>query len=118
MAIQIGAILKKRREWARLTQQELIEHTGLDRSSSYIGALERGKTSPTLEELEHLARYFRTDVVEMIEEARGSAERRTQESVAPETPSEMDRLWAALSEDDRDLLLQFGELLLRRRKRG
>ena len=32
MAIEIGRTLRRRREWARLTQQELVDHTGLDRS--------------------------------------------------------------------------------------
>ena len=43
MAINLGPTLKRRREWARLTQQELVDHTRLDRSASYISAL-RGRT--------------------------------------------------------------------------
>ena len=52
MAINIGPTVRRRREWARLTQQELVDHTRMDRSASYISAIETGRTSPTLQELE------------------------------------------------------------------
>ena len=69
MAIEIGPILRRRREWARLTQQELVDHTRMDRSASYISALETGRISPTLVELEQLARYFRLSVIELLQGA-------------------------------------------------
>src|SRR4051794_19119504 len=90
MAIEIGPVLRRRREWARLTQQDLIDHTGMDRSASYISALETGRSSPTLVELEQLARYFRISVLELLQEALDAAARRdaafggTGESGAPE----------------------------------
>ena len=86
MAIEIGPTLRKRREWARLTQQELVDHTRMDRSASYISALETGRTSPTLQELEQLARYFRVSVIELLEEAMEAAARRggsSETSAAP-----------------------------------
>src|SRR5207248_10365359 len=55
MAINIGPTLRRRREWARLTQQELVDHTRMDRSASYVSALETGRSSPTLLELEQLS---------------------------------------------------------------
>src|SRR5437763_15050298 len=105
MAINIGPILRRRREWARLTQQELVDHTRMDRSASYVSALETGRSSPTLVELEQLARYFRLTVIELLEEAMEETARRSGERPA-EAPPEDDRLqrvFSALSENDREL---------------
>jgi transcriptional regulator with XRE-family HTH domain len=118
MAINIGPTLKRRREWARLTQQELVEHTRLDRSASYISALETGKTSPTLDELERLSRYFRLTVFEFLQECVDDSERRTSGSAAPaaQTDDRLEDQFNALGEDDRELALEFMELLARRRR--
>ena len=118
VAINIGPTLRRRREWARLTQQELIDHTGMDRSASYISALETGRSSPTLVELEQLARYFRISVIELLEEAMDDRSR--QEAAASAEPPGDDRLqrcFAALDEEDQDLAIGILELLARRRKR-
>jgi transcriptional regulator with XRE-family HTH domain len=56
-----------------MTQQDLVEYTGLDRSASYISSIETGRTSPTLAELEAIARVFRTTAIEMIQEAGGGS---------------------------------------------
>ena len=118
MSIDIGPTLRRRREWARLTQQELVDHTRLDRSSSYISALETGRTSPTLEELDKLARYFRQTVIEFLEEASGDSARRSGNSdAAPETDDRVQRLYGALAEEDQELTLEFMELLAKRKAR-
>ena len=119
MAINIGPTLRRRREWARLTQQELVDHTRMDRSASYISALETGRSSPTLQELEQLARYFRISVIELLEEAMEESERRSG-ATPPAPPPEddrLERLFSALHEDDQQLALDFLELLSRRRRR-
>lgn len=120
MAIEIGPIIRRRREWARLTQQELIDHTRLDRSSSYLGAVERGKTSPTLEELEQLARYFRLDVLDLLAEARDPRDRRPEAAETSEAPDvqQLLSLYGSLSPDDRDLALDLLACIARRRKHG
>jgi transcriptional regulator with XRE-family HTH domain len=118
MSIEIGPTLRRRREWARLTQQELVDHTRLDRSASYISALETGRTSPTLEELDKLARYFRQTVIEFLEEASGDSQRRSGAAeAAPEVDDQVQRLYGALSEDDQGLALEFMELLAKRKSR-
>ena len=116
MAINIGPTLRRRREWARLTQQELIDHTGMDRSASYISALETGRSSPTLIEVEQLARYFRTTIVDFLQEAMTDSERRGGEGTAePETDERVQRLYTALSDTDQRLALELLEALARHR---
>lgn len=119
MAINIGPTLKRRREWARLTQQELIDHTRMDRSSSYISALETGKSSPTLVEMEQLARYFRLSVIELLQEASDDTERRggNFEAAVPPADDRLERAYNTLDERDQELVLEFMQLLSRNRSR-
>jgi transcriptional regulator with XRE-family HTH domain len=119
MPINIGPTLRRRREWARLTQQELVDHTRMDRSASYISALETGRSSPTLSELEQLARYFRLTVIELLQEAMDDSSRRG-EAPSPEPPADdrLPRALAALDDGDQELALDFMELLSKRRKRA
>ena len=70
MADSLGYILKRHREKKHYTQSEVIERSGLDRSSSYISSLETNKTSPTLEELEALAIIYGTTVFDLLSEAK------------------------------------------------
>lgn len=118
MAINMGPVLRRRREWARVTQQELVDHTRMERSASYISALETGKSSPTLVELEQLARYFRSSVIELIEEAQEDGSRRAERGgAAPEEDERLQQLFGALDNADQELALEFIELLARRKKR-
>lgn len=71
MADSLGYILKRLREKKHYTQAEVIERSGLDRSSSYISSLETNKTSPTIEELESLAVVYGTTVFDILSEAKG-----------------------------------------------
>lgn len=119
MPIQIGPTLKRRREWARLTQQELIDHTRMDRSASYISALETGRSSPTLVELEQLARYFRLTVIELLQEAADDEARRG--TLRPSSPPPLDErlesACATLDAADQELVLDFIALLGKHRSR-
>ncbi len=122
MPINIGPTLRRRREWARVTQQELVEHTRMDRSASYVSALETGKSSPTLAELEMLARYFRLTVIELLQEALEETTRREQRMGAggeepPPSDDRLQRLFAGLGEPDQELTLDFLELLARHGRR-
>jgi transcriptional regulator with XRE-family HTH domain len=118
MAIEIGRTLRRRREWARLTQQELIDHTGMDRSASYISALETGRSSPTLVELEQLARYFRVTVLDLLQEAADDSERRgvADPQASPEADERVQRAFGAHEEREQRLALEFMELLLKHRR--
>src|SRR6476620_6577748 len=72
MPTNVGPLVKRCRERYRMTQQDLVEYTGLDRSASYVSSIETGRTSPTLAELEAIARVLRTTAIEMIQEAGGA----------------------------------------------
>ncbi len=121
MAINLGPTLKRRRTWARLTQQELVDQIRIDRSASYISAIESGKTSPTLAEMELLARYFSLSVIELLEEASNEGERRRNASsgadAAPPADERVQRLYAALDESDRELALELLEAVAKPRRR-
>ena len=71
MPDSLGFILKRLREKKHFTQSEVIERSGLDRSSSYISSLETNKTSPTIEELESLAVIYSTTAFDILSEAKG-----------------------------------------------
>ncbi|HEY1016148.1 MAG TPA: helix-turn-helix transcriptional regulator [Herpetosiphonaceae bacterium] len=81
----IGAIVKRKRQRDRLTQNDLGAKIGV--SGSYISAVESGSTSPRIAEIEGLAQAFRTTALEMISDAASSAtktysdDRREQEAL-------------------------------------
>lgn len=60
-------IIRRKRKVFRYTQDDLGGR--INRSGSYISAIEGSKTSPTIEELEGLAAAFRTTALDIIEEA-------------------------------------------------
>ena len=67
----LGTLLKRQRDRHGWTQQEVVDRAGLDRSSSYISSIETGKTSPSIEELDALARLFGTTSLDLLREASG-----------------------------------------------
>jgi transcriptional regulator with XRE-family HTH domain len=100
MADSLGYLLKRLRERKHYTQQEVIERSGLDRSSSYISSLETNKTSPTLEELEALAVVYSTTVFEILSTAK---------DIKPD--------WSFAPNPDIQLLLNFYQSLSHERKK-
>jgi transcriptional regulator with XRE-family HTH domain len=110
MATTIGPLLKRLRERYRMTQQDVVDYAHIDRSSSYISAIETGKTSPTLFELERIAQVFRTTPVDLILEAQEG------EAAAP-TGGDVQRilsLYERLPEDQRSLAVDFLQFLAER----
>ena len=67
----LGALLKRQRDRHGWTQQEVVDRAALDRSSSYISSIETGKTSPSIDELDALARLFGTTSLDLLREASG-----------------------------------------------
>lgn len=112
MGVKIGPVIRRLRERHRLTQQDLVDYARLDRSSSYISAIEGGRTSPTLAELEAIAQVFRTTAVGLIQEAQEDA---SNLSVREKLTAEA--LFEQLSESNRSLVLDFMAMLREREAR-
>src|SRR4051812_1337567 len=115
MSTMIGPLMKRLRERYRLTQQDVVDYARLDRSSSYISAIETNKTSPTLFELERLAQVFKTTAVDLILEAQETAA-----SPAAPTGGDVQRilgLYERLPEDQRELAFDLLEFLVDRATR-
>lgn len=70
-----GRVIRRRREAAGLSQEELGERTHLSRN--YIGMVERGETNPTLLVLHSLANALETTMVSVISELEPEAGRRS-----------------------------------------
>jgi transcriptional regulator with XRE-family HTH domain len=70
MADSLGYTLKRLREKKHFTQQEVIERSGLERSSSYISSLETNKTSPTVEELDALTLIYGTTSIDLLSQVK------------------------------------------------
>lgn len=64
----IGNVLRVKREKLAVSQEELAERAGVDRT--YISILERGLKSPTVETLERICAALGTLPERVIEEAR------------------------------------------------
>jgi transcriptional regulator with XRE-family HTH domain len=103
-----------------MTQQDLVEYTGLDRSASYISSIETGRTSPTLAELEAIARVFRTTAIDMIQEAGGAPAAARPDGPEGESGGQERRvltLFQSLSEAGQDLAVELLDLLAERERR-
>jgi len=112
MGVKIGPVIRRLRERHRLTQQDLVDYARLDRSSSYISAVEGGRTSPTLAELEAIAQVFRTTAIGLIQEAQEDA---SDLSVKEKLTAEA--LFEQLSPESRSLALDFMAMLRERERR-
>jgi len=64
----IGDVLRAAREKLGLSQEELAERAGVDRT--YVSILERGLKSPTLETLEKICGALGTLPEQVIQDAR------------------------------------------------
>jgi transcriptional regulator with XRE-family HTH domain len=64
----LGAVLRAKREKLDISQEELAERAGVDRT--YISILERGLKSPTVETLERICAALGTLPERVIAEAR------------------------------------------------
>lgn len=114
MAIQVGPVIRRLRERHRMTQQDLVEYTGLDRSASYISSIETGRTSPTLHELEQLARVYRVSLFDLLQDGGGdSGGASEEERLGPRLAA----LYEGLPPEDQDLVVEFVQLLAERGRR-
>lgn len=61
---RFGEAVRKARAAAALTQEELADRSGLDRS--YIGGVERGERNPTLSVIEKIAEGLGVTLAELF----------------------------------------------------
>jgi transcriptional regulator with XRE-family HTH domain len=119
MPINVGPVVRRLRERHRMTQQDLVEYTGLDRSSSYISSIETGRTSPTLHELEQIARVYQVPLQELLQEGGHSAGSGDEQSLDDRLGPRLAALYEGLSPEDQALAVDFMQLLADRgRRRG
>lgn len=64
----IGGVLRAKRDKLSLSQEEVAERAGVDRT--YVSILERGLKSPTVETLEKICAALGTLPERVLEEAR------------------------------------------------
>jgi len=117
MPINVGPVVRRLRERHRMTQQELVEYTGLDRSSSYLSSIETGRTSPTLYELEQIARVYQVPLQELLREGGGEAPDAEAEPLADRLGPRLAALYESLSPEDQELAVEFLQLLADRERR-
>src|SRR6266566_2008008 len=118
MPINVGPVVRRMRERHRLTQQELVEYTGLERSSSYISSIETGRTSPTLYELEQIARVYQVSLQELLQEGGVAADAAGGEPLEDRLGPRLAALYESLAPEDQSLAVDFLQLLADRRRRG
>jgi transcriptional regulator with XRE-family HTH domain len=71
---RLGQVIKKRRELARLSQEDLAERAALDRT--YVSQLERGLKSPSVRVLLRVAEALGCTSWELLQDAYGDETRR------------------------------------------
>lgn len=60
LASHFGSAIRRHRELIRLSQEELADRAGLDRT--YVSGVERGRRNPTLEVLQRLSDALGADL--------------------------------------------------------
>lgn len=67
--VRLGHVVRRRREAAGRSQEQLASEVKPELTRQYIGMVERGETNPTLSVIESLAVAFGTSASELIREA-------------------------------------------------
>src|SRR5260370_38977705 len=114
MPINVGPVVRRLRERHRMTQQELVEYTGLDRSASYISSIETGRTSPTLSELEQIARVYQVPLQELLEGGGREAPITEEVPLADRLGPRLAALYESLLPAEQELAVAFLPLLVGR----
>jgi transcriptional regulator with XRE-family HTH domain len=116
MPINVGPVVRRLRERHRMTQQDLVDYTGLDRSSSYISSIETGRTSPTVYELEQIARVYQVPLIQLLQEG-GETSTSGEEPLADRLGPRLAALYEGLTPEDQELAVGFLQLLADRERR-
>ncbi len=81
--MNVGANIRRARQEARLSQEELAAQAGINRT--YLSQLENGHSSPTLEILERIARALSLSPSTLIVDAQAAREPQPQYEIEAET---------------------------------
>lgn len=113
---EVARIVHRKRRAFRFTQADVGNRIGV--SGSYISAVENGKTSPRLAEIEGMALLFRSTAMELLLEAHGAEASFVPVARADESapPAGLDEIAAALAPESRRLAREF-LIFLRERER-
>lgn len=76
LPVLFGRVVRRRREAAGLSQEELGEKTSLTRN--YVGMVERGETNPTLGVMASLATVLGTTVASLVRSAEEAQARQSE----------------------------------------
>ena len=102
----LGKRIKEERIRIGLTQEQLAEY--LDVSTTYVGFIERGERSVTLEKLALLAQCFHVTIDSLL-----------QEPPTKNTPKSVDEqffsLWESATLDEKKLILSIGDVVVNRK---
>jgi transcriptional regulator with XRE-family HTH domain len=77
LARHLGAAIRRHRELVRISQEELAERAGLDRT--YVSGVERGRRNPTVKILQRLADALGSDLDVIFATARDVGQSRARE---------------------------------------
>lgn len=75
LTLHVGAAIRRHRDLLRLSQEELADRAGLDRS--YLGGVERGARNPSMKTLQKIADALGADLDVLFATAREIAREAT-----------------------------------------
>jgi len=101
--IILGNRIREERMRIGLTQEQLAEY--IDVSTTYIGFIERGERSVTLEKLVLLADCFKVPIDSLLHEKKQSADTKEKHLLF---------LWSLASPDERELILSIINVIVNR----
>lgn len=103
----LGKRIREERMRIGLTQEQIAEY--IDVSTTYIGFIERGERSVTLEKLALLAECFRVPVDSLLHEI-------PSDPMAKEKNEQLLYLWERASLDEQDMILSIINIIVNRNK--
>lgn len=102
----LGKRIREERIRIGLTQEQVAEY--IDVSTTYIGFIERGERSVTLEKLALLAQCFHVTIDSLLYE-------QSSEKSAKSVDEQLFSLWESASLDEKKLILSIGDIVINRK---
>lgn len=102
----LGKRIREERIRIGLTQEQVAEY--IDVSTTYIGFIERGERSVTLEKLALLAQCFHVTIDSLLYE-------QSSEKSVKSVDEQLFSLWESASLDEKKLILSIGDIVINRK---